>query len=95
MVEAAQRWTVSHMSTGIFAAAMGFGYGWYPEERIRSELQQGTLKPLPLREGAQRMGQFYLVYADRDNAGPGTLRLAEIIHETVKEECASERAGTI
>jgi len=89
MVEAAQRWTVSHMSTGIFAVAMGFGYGWYPEERIRSELQQGSLKPLPLREGAERLGQFYLVYADRDNAGPGTLRLAEIIHQAVKEECAS------
>jgi len=89
MVEAAQRWTVSHMSTGIFAVAMGFGYGWYPEERIRSELQQGALKPLPLREGAERLGQFYLVYADRDNAGPGTLRLAEIIHQAVKEECAS------
>jgi DNA-binding transcriptional LysR family regulator len=89
MVEAAQRWTVSHVSTGIFAAGMGFGYGWYPEERIRNELQQGSLKPLPLREGGERLGQFYLVYADRDNAGPGTLRLAEIIHETVKEECAS------
>src|SRR3954467_3749718 len=93
-VEAAQRWTVSHMSTGIFAAAMGFGYGWDPEERIRNELHAGTLKPLPLREGAERVGQFYLVYADRDNAGPGTLRLAEIIHEMVKEECASAGAGT-
>jgi DNA-binding transcriptional LysR family regulator len=90
MIEAAQRWTVSHMSTGIFAAAMGFGYGWYPEERIRSELHQGSLKPLPLREGAQRVGQFYLVFADRDRAGPGTLRLAQIIHEMVKAECATE-----
>ena len=94
IVEAAQRWTVSHMSTAIFAAAMGFGYGWYPEERIRNELHQGSLKPLPLREGAERVGQFYLVYADRDNAGPGTLRLAQIIHEMVKEECASAVAGT-
>jgi len=93
MVEAAQRWTVSHMSTGIFAAAMGFGYGWYPEERIRNELHAGTLKALPLREGAERVGQFYLVYADRDNAGPGTLRLAEIIHETVKAECLLENAS--
>jgi DNA-binding transcriptional LysR family regulator len=83
MVEAAQRWTVSHMSTAIFAASMGFGYGWYPEERIRGELKAGTLKPLPLREGAERLGQLYLVYADRENAGPGTLRLAEIIHEMV------------
>jgi DNA-binding transcriptional LysR family regulator len=86
-VEAAQRWTVSHMSTAIFAASMGFGFGWYPEERIRGELKAGTLKPLPLREGAERVGQLYLVYADRENAGPGTLRLAEIIHEMVKTEC--------
>jgi DNA-binding transcriptional LysR family regulator len=92
-IEATQRWTVSHMSTAIFAASMGFGYGWYPEERIRGELQRGTLKPLPLREGAERVGQLYLVFADRDNAGPGTLRLAEIIHETVKAECASAGAA--
>jgi len=88
-IEAAQRWTVSHMSTAIFAATMGFGYGWYPEERIRAELKDGKLKPLPLREGAERVGHLYLVYADRDNAGPGTLRLAEIIQAQVKEECAS------
>ena len=92
MVEATQRWTVSHISTAIFAAAMGFGYGWYPEERIRGELRDGKLKPLPLREGAERVGQLYLVYADRENAGPGTLRLAEIIQESVKAECASAAA---
>jgi len=94
MVEATQRWTMSHMSTGIFAASMGFGYGWYPEERIRGELHAGTLKLLPLAEGAERMGQLYLVYADRENAGPGTLRLAQIIRETVKNECASAGVET-
>src|SRR5436190_9211140 len=92
-IEATQRWTVSHMSTAIFAASMGFGYGWYPEERIRGELQRGSLKPLPLRDGSDRAGPFYLVYADRENAGPGTLRLAEIIHQMVKEECASAGAA--
>ena len=95
VVEATQRWTVSHQSTAIFAASMGFGYGWYPEERIRGELQAGTLKQLKLRDGGEeRMGQFYLVYADRENAGPGTLRLGEIIHEMVKAECASAGAET-
>ena len=89
-VETAQRWTVSHMSTSIFAASMGYGFGWFPEERIRGELQAGKLKPLPLREGNERVGQLYLVYADRENAGPGTLRLAEIIHQMVKAECEGE-----
>ncbi|HYL25044.1 MAG TPA: LysR family transcriptional regulator [Burkholderiales bacterium] len=93
-IEATQRWTVSHTSTAIFAASMGYGYGWYPEERIRGELQRGALKLLPLRDGAERVGQFYLVFADRENAGPGTLRLGEIIHEMVKKECASAAAGT-
>ena len=94
-IEATQRWTVSHMSTGIFAASMGFGYGWYPEERIRGELDRGSLKRLKLRDGGEeRMGQFYLVYADAESAGPGTKRLGEIIHELVKTECASAAAGT-
>src|SRR2546428_2302514 len=80
MVEATQRWTVSHISTAIFAASMGFGYGWYPEERIRGELRDGKLKPLPLRGGAERVGQLYLVYAHRENARPGTPRLAQTHH---------------
>lgn len=89
-IDTAQRWTVSHMSTSIFAAAMGFGFGWYPEERIRAELHAGTLVPLKLREGSERFAQHYLIYRDRDNAGPGTLRLAEIIRELVATECEGE-----
>jgi DNA-binding transcriptional LysR family regulator len=91
-LEAAQRWTVSHMSTSIVAAVQGFGYGWYPEEKIRPELAAGTLKPLRMREGGERFAEMYLVYADRENAGPGTLRLAEIIREGTSGECARRDA---
>ena len=91
-LEAAQRWTVSHMSTSIVAAAQGFGYGWYPEEKIRPELAAGTLKALPMREGGERFAEMYLVYADRENAGPGTLRLAGIIRELTSSECARKQA---
>jgi hypothetical protein len=45
------------------------------------------LKPLPLREGGERFAQLYLVFADRDHAGPATLRLAQIIREQVAKEC--------
>jgi hypothetical protein len=45
------------------------------------------LQPLPLREGAQKAGTIYLVFADREAAGPGTLRLAEIIRQGVAREC--------
>jgi DNA-binding transcriptional LysR family regulator len=86
-IDAAQRWTVGHMATSIQAAVKGYGYAWFPEEKIRDELAAGTLKPLPLREGGERYGQLYLVFADRDAAGPGALRLAQIIRERVAETC--------
>ena len=46
-----------------------------------------------MREGAEWIGQLYLIFADRENAGPGTLRLAEIIHEMAKTECAGAPKG--
>lgn len=86
-LETAQRWTVSSMSMSIIAARLGFGFAWYPEEKIRDELALGLLKPLPMREGAERSVELYLIFADRDNAGPGVLRLAEILRETCATEC--------
>src|ERR1700678_1287887 len=53
---AEQVWTVSNKATSIHAASMGLGFAWYPEEMVRGELRQGTLKALPLREGAERFG---------------------------------------
>ncbi|MGO9988775.1 MAG: LysR family transcriptional regulator [Steroidobacteraceae bacterium] len=84
---AEQSWTVSHKATSIHAACMGLGFAWYPEEIVQGELQRGVLKPLPLREGGERWGELYLVFADRDYAGPGALRLAQIIREDVAEQC--------
>ena len=92
LVEATQRWTVSNMSTSIIAARAGYGYAWLPEYKIRDELAAGTLRALPLREGGERFAELYLVYADRDAAGPGTLRLAEIIRESTSAECTKHPA---
>jgi DNA-binding transcriptional LysR family regulator len=91
-LDTAQRWTVSNMGTSILAAVMGYGFAWYSEEKIRDELQAGILKVLPMREGGERFAELYLVFADRDNAGPGQLRFAEIIREEVAAECGREHA---
>lgn len=84
---AEQSWTVSHKATSIHAAGMGLGFAWFPEETVRGELESGLLKPLPLREGGERWDNLYLVFADRDYAGPGALRIAQIIREHVAEQC--------
>jgi hypothetical protein len=44
-----------------------------------------------VREGGERFVELYLIFADRDAAGPGTLRLAEIIRESVTLECRAAR----
>jgi len=80
-----RRWTVSHKATSIRAACMGLGYAWYAEDVIREELDAGELKPLPLREGQERWATLYLIFADHDAAGPGVLRLAEILRASIAE----------
>jgi DNA-binding transcriptional LysR family regulator len=87
-VGAEQIWTVSQKATSIHAATLGLGFAWFAEDTIRSELASGSLAPLRLREGGERWADLYLVFADRDYAGPGALRLAEIVRGAVAEQCA-------
>jgi DNA-binding transcriptional LysR family regulator len=87
------RWTVTSKATSIRAAVMGLGYAWYPEDSVREELERGALKPLALREGGERVATLYLVYAERDSAGPGTQRLAQIIQEEVRLSCRADTAA--
>jgi DNA-binding transcriptional LysR family regulator len=82
-----RRWTVSHKATSIRAACMGLGFSWFAEENIREELDAGSLRPLPLAEGAERYVMLYLVYADRPTAGPGARRLVEVIRDELAEAC--------
>lgn len=86
------RWTVTNKATSIRAARMGLGFAWYPENVVREELASGTLKALPLREGRERYADLYLVVADPDFAGPGALRLADILRVAV---VAYPAAGTL
>lgn len=84
---AEQRWTLSNKATSIRAAIMGLGFAWYAEETIRDEIKSGQLKPLPLVEGAERVGSLYLVYADPNAKGPGVKRLGELIRDAVNNWC--------
>jgi DNA-binding transcriptional LysR family regulator len=86
-LDASRRWTVSNMSTSIGAVSRGYGFAWLPEDKIRSELLSGELKPLQFKEEQLRTQPLYLAFADRAGAGPGTLRLAEIIREEVQSAC--------
>jgi DNA-binding transcriptional LysR family regulator len=82
-----QRWTVSHKATQIAAACQGLGFAWFPEDAIRAELEGGTLKPLQMREGAERFGEVYLIFADADFPRQSAVRMAKILCEDVARLC--------
>ena len=92
-VEVEQRWTMTNMSTSIGAVSRGYGFCWLPEDKIRGELDAGLLKILPVRDGREISAELYLVFADRDCAGPGTLRLAALIREEVARNCRTHIAA--
>lgn len=82
---AEKRWTFSHMSTSIAACIKGYGFAWYPLEKIRHELESGRLQPLVLADSAERYGDLHLVLTEGDYSGPATLQLADILQRKVKE----------
>lgn len=82
-----ERWTVSHLMTSIRFVKQGVGFAWLPREHIRAELDSGLLKPLPLIAGASRHTELYLVYTDRDSAGPATRALAQALLDTCSSAC--------
>jgi DNA-binding transcriptional LysR family regulator len=93
--EARSRWVVSTMATSIQAAAMGHGWSWFPEDKIRDELDRGLLRVLPLRDGGERWLPLYLVFAERDDAGPGLLALADCLRRHARRVCTEVRGGSV
>jgi DNA-binding transcriptional LysR family regulator len=79
---AEQRWTVSHLATSVEAVRRGVGFAWLPRHRIAGDLATGQLKPLGLAVGAIRRHELYLVFADRDGAGPAVRALADCLRAT-------------
>jgi len=88
-LKAEQRWTVSHLATSVDMIRRGLGFAWLPETRIRAELDDGTLLPLPLAAGGVREVPMQMIFRDRDRAGPATHAMASSLELAVTETCAT------
>lgn len=80
-VQSTRRWTFSQISTSIEAVRNGDGYAWLPEPAIRQDLAEGRLVLLPTRDGSRRVVELHLVFSDRENAGPATRAMAQVLRE--------------
>lgn len=58
---AGESWTFSTIDAAIEAVMYQVGYGWLPEERIQTQLEQGVLKILPLSHGTRRATPLHLI----------------------------------
>lgn len=76
---AEQRWTVGSLATAATFISSGLGFGWLPRHLIERELREGSLKELPMDQGATRNPVFYL-YSNKDKPlGPATQILIELL----------------
>ncbi len=79
-----KRWAVASLASSCKIISNGLGFGWLPEQEIKMLMDNGQLKPLPLKEGAINTGTLYLLFGN-DQVGPATRRLADIL----KRLCAA------
>lgn len=82
---AEQRWTVASLATATRLVSKGLGFAWLPTHEIRHLLADGSLKVLPLQQGARRSHHLFL-YANKEKPlGPAAKILADLIIEFSKE----------
>lgn len=74
--EAEQRLTVSHIHTSLEAIRLGLCYAWLPEAYLAEDLASGRLTLLPTEMPSERVHSLYLIFSDRELAGPATRHLA-------------------
>lgn len=83
---AEQRWTVSHFSSSIKLLKSGLVFAFMPQNWVQQELERGELTQIQLEPGLVRLVQTYLVFADRDVAGPATRELAQLVIDQLAKE---------
>jgi DNA-binding transcriptional LysR family regulator len=71
------RCTVSSTEASLATVEAGLAYAWLPEHLIRSSLENGLIRPLPLAAGASRNAPLYLVLVNPDLAGPAARAAVE------------------
>lgn len=85
---AEQRWTVGSLATAATFVSSGLGFAWLPQHMISRELSEGSLKPLPLGNGARREIRFFL-YPNKDRQmGPATRILSDLLLQYAQHSAA-------
>jgi DNA-binding transcriptional LysR family regulator len=88
-----RRWNMSNFDAVVEAVCERFGYAWLPKPRIQKQLDQGTLRRLPLGEQGTYKGMLYLIHGRHRSASPAAARLAEILRTLFLAEATTGAAA--
>lgn len=80
------RWSVTSIDKAVAALLSELGFGWVPLHQVQGYLEQGKLKPLPLREGQRRFATLYMIPGHPERIGPATCMLANILRQSCRHE---------
>jgi DNA-binding transcriptional LysR family regulator len=80
------RWSVTSLDKAVEALVNELGFGWVPLHEVYEYIEQGVLKPLPLREGQRRFATLYLIPGHPERIGPATRLLDKILRESCSHE---------
>ena len=75
-LEAERRWTVSHFSNSIDLLLEGLGFAWIPHDKVAGYIDEGKLKPLPVKGLGTRFADLVMIFPKRELTGPAANELA-------------------
>lgn len=81
-----QRWTVSNMREAFGLLRLDFGSGVLARHLAQPAIDAGELKELNIDGGGRMSSNMSLIFADKANAGPAALLLAELLKKAAKSK---------
>lgn len=79
------RWSVTNFESARAFLTGGLGFSWIPEHEAKELIGSGQLKALPISRDYQKQGSLFLIYANKETAGPATQLLADLIKRCCKQ----------
>jgi DNA-binding transcriptional LysR family regulator len=81
---AEHRFTVSSMDASLATVLAGLAYAWLPEHMLLEQLQNGSLRRLPLISGASRKVSLHVVPLHPQAQGPAARAAVDAFHRHAK-----------
>ena len=82
--DAVPLWIVGQLHTALDIVRSGIAYAWLPAHLVQGDLDKGSLRPLPLKNGQRRTVALHLLFTE-ENPGPACHALANCLRHCIAQ----------